>query len=68
MSAKSPWLGNRWRQDAYRAADQLAVDAITDADAGLRQARFTAEAKTVRDAAYSAAADARTAAYAEAEL
>ena len=26
--------------DAYRAADQLSADAITDADAKLRQARY----------------------------
>ena len=29
------------REDAYRAADQLVVDATTDADAKLRQARFS---------------------------
>ena len=40
MSAKSPWLGSGWRQDAYWAADQLSADAITDADAKLRQARY----------------------------
>jgi len=55
------------RDDTYRAADQLSAHARTDADAKLRQARFSAEAKAVRDAAYSAAADARVAAYAEAE-
>jgi hypothetical protein len=67
MSAKSPWLGGGWRQDAHRAADQLSADAITDADAKLRQARFGAEARAARDATYSAAGDARAAAYAEAE-
>jgi len=45
--------------DAYRAADQLVVDATTDADAKLRQARFSAEARAPRDATYSAAGDAR---------
>jgi hypothetical protein len=67
MSAKSPWLGGGWRQDAHRAADQLSADAITDADVKLRQARFGAEARAARDATYSAAGDARAAAYAEAE-
>jgi hypothetical protein len=55
------------RDDAYRAADQLVVDATADADAKLRQARFSVEARAVRDAAYAATADARAAAYAEAE-
>ena len=51
------------RDDAYRAADQLSADAITDADAKLRQARFSDEAKAVRDAHYSAAADVRAVGY-----
>jgi len=55
------------RDDAYRAADQLSADAITDADAKLRQARFSAEARAARDATYCASGDARAAAYAEAE-
>jgi hypothetical protein len=55
------------RDDAYRAADQLSADAVTDADGKLRQARFSTEARTVRDATYGAAGDARDAAYAEAE-
>jgi hypothetical protein len=58
MSEKSPWLGSGWRQDAYWAADQLSADAITDADAKLRQARFSAEARAARDATYAAAGDA----------
>jgi hypothetical protein len=33
------------RDDAYQAADQLSADAITDADAKLHQARFSAEAR-----------------------
>ena len=48
--------------DTLQAADQLSADAKTDADAKLRQARFSAEARADRDAAYSAAADARAAA------
>src|SRR5262249_49092251 len=51
------------RDDAYRAADQLSADAITDADAKLHQARFSAEARALRDATYSVAGDA----YSEAE-
>ena len=51
------------REDAYRAAAQLVVDATADADTKLRQARFSVEARAVRDAAYATAADA----YAEAE-
>jgi hypothetical protein len=38
------------RDDAYRAADQLSAGAITDADARLPQARFSAEARAARDA------------------
>jgi hypothetical protein len=54
------------REGAY--ADQLSADAITDADARLRQARFSAEARAARDATYSAAAsDARAGLVAEAE-
>ena len=59
MSAKSPWLGSGWRQDAYWAADQLSADAIADADAKLRQAHFGAEARALRDATYGAASDKR---------
>jgi len=44
------------REDAYRAAAQLVVDATADADTKLRQARFSVEARAVRDAAYAAAA------------
>ena len=55
------------REDAYRAADQLSADAVTVAAAKLRQARFSVEARAARDATYSAAGDARAAAYAEAE-
>jgi len=53
--------------DAYRAADQLVVDVASDADAKLRKAGFSAEAGAARDATYSAAGDARAAAFAEAE-
>ena len=67
MSAKSPWLGSGWRQDAYWAADQLSADAITDADAKLRQARFSAETKAARAATYGAASDKRAETVAEAE-
>ena len=54
--------------DAYRAADQLSAEAITDAHAKLHQARFSAEAKALRNAVYSAEADARAAAYRMAEI
>ena len=47
--------------------DQLSADAMTDADAKLRNARFSVEARAARDATYAAAGDARTAAYAKAE-
>jgi len=67
MSAKSPWLGSGWRQDAYLAADQLSADAIADADAKLRQAHFGAEARALRDATYGAASDKRAETVAEAE-
>jgi len=67
MSAKSPWLGSGWRQDAHWAADQLSDGAITDADAKLGQGRFSVEAGAHRDATYSAAGDARAGAYVEAE-
>jgi hypothetical protein len=53
--------------DAYRATDQLSAEAITDADAKLHSALFSAQAKAVRDATYAAAGDARAAAHAEAE-
>ena len=55
------------REDAYRAADQLVVNAIADADAKLHRARFSAEAKAVRDATYSISGDARAGMVAEAE-
>ena len=55
------------RDDAYQAADQLSADAITDADARLRQARFSAEARAARDATYSAARVAAAAAERDAE-
>ena len=45
--------------DAYRATDQLSAEAITDADAKLHSALFSAQAKAVRDATYAAAGDAR---------
>jgi hypothetical protein len=55
------------RDDGYRAADQLSADAITDADAKLRGAGFSSEAKAARDEAYAAASDARAGLVAEAE-
>jgi len=48
-------------------ADQLSADAITDADAKLRQERFSAKAKAVREATYAAASDTRAGMIAEAE-
>jgi len=50
-----------------RPADQLVVDATTDADAKLRKAGFPTGAKAARDEAYAVASDARAEMVAEAE-
>jgi hypothetical protein len=50
--------------DAYRAADQLAIDVIEDAETKFRAGQIAVAAKNV---AYSLASDVRAAAYAEAE-
>jgi hypothetical protein len=57
----------RIKQDAYAAANQLAVDCIDTADAVLRRDPFNQAGKAARERAYSAASDARAGMYAEAE-
>src|SRR5260370_14213663 len=57
----------RIKQDAYAAANKLAVDCIETADAALRNDAFNPAAKVAREHAYSAASDARAGMYAEAE-
>jgi hypothetical protein len=57
----------RIKQDAYAAANQLAIDCIDTADAALRKGPFNPAAKAVHEHAYSAASDARAGMYAEAE-
>jgi hypothetical protein len=57
----------RIKQDAYTAANQLAVDCIETADAAPRKDAFNPAAKAAREHAYSAASDARAGMHAEAE-
>jgi hypothetical protein len=57
----------RIKQDAYAAANQLAVDCIETADTALKKDPFSPVARAARDRAYSAASDARAGMYAEAE-
>jgi hypothetical protein len=55
------------KQDAYAAANQLAVDCIDTADATMRKDPFNLTARAAREHACSVASDARAGMYAEAE-